>query len=88
MPMIFSASLTLLCRVLWQEMVQAPYRDAAGQDAHNGVSVERVHNGGRDSCSSQFPQKVESLLSFFDGAFFGTQELGAAHPLHSSIVIS
>lgn len=37
-----------------------PHSDAAGPDALNGASVEGVHNGGRGSCSCQFPQKVES----------------------------
>lgn len=36
--------------------------DAAGQDALHGASAGAGHVGGPGSCSSQFPQKVESLL--------------------------
>lgn len=42
-----------------------PHSDAVGQNALSGGSVKRVHNGGQDSCSSQFPQNIESLFSYF-----------------------
>ena len=84
-PIIFSDALGAL-----QEMLQAPtpHSDAAGQDALNGASIERAH-GVRGSCSSQFPQRDESLLGFFgqrcdvdipeqDLGDLYTQELGAA----------
>lgn len=59
--------LTGLCSILQQEMAQAPYThgDAAAQDALNDASVEGAHNGGQGSCSPQFPQKLESLMSSF-----------------------
>lgn len=55
----------MCCRVLGQEVLQAPYYATARQDTLNGASIKRVHNGGWSSCSSQFPRKVESLLRFF-----------------------
>ena len=38
-----------------------PHSDGAGQDALYSSSVEVGHNGGRDSGSSQFAEKVETL---------------------------
>lgn len=65
-PMVFSAAFTVRCRVWRQEMVLAPYRTVMQLvRTPDGASVERVHAGGRGSCSSQFPQKVETLLCFF-----------------------
>lgn len=50
--MIFSAALTVRCRV-----GDAGAVPTAGQGALSGVSVEGVHNGGRGSCF--FPVSAE-----------------------------
>ncbi len=74
-----------------------PHSDAASQNALNGASVEGAHDGGRGSGSSQFAEEVETLLCFL-GQCYGvvspgevlcdvhTQELGAAHSLHSRTI--
>ena len=43
-----------------------PHSDGAGQDALYSSSVEVGHNGGRDSGSSQFVEKVETLMTSLD----------------------
>ena len=74
-----------------------PHSDAASQDALDGASVEGAHDGELGSGSSQFAKEVETLLWFL-GKCCGvvglgevlcdvhTQELGAAHSLHSRTV--
>ncbi len=74
-----------------------PHSDAASQNALDGASVEGAHEGGRGSGSSQFAEKVETLMCFL-GQCCGvisprevlwdvhTQELGAAQSLHSRTV--
>ncbi len=74
-----------------------PHSDAASQDALDGASVEGAHDGGRGSGSSEFAEEVVTLLCFLGqccsvvspgevlcDAY--TQELGAAHSLHSRTV--
>ncbi len=74
-----------------------PHSDAASQDALDGASVEGAHDGGRGSGSSQFAEEVETLLCFLGQccSVVGpgevlcdvyTQELGAAHSLHSRTI--
>lgn len=64
--MIFSAAFTVRCRLWQQEMVLAPYHTVIQLvRTLDGASAERVDAGGRGSRSSQFPQKVETLLCFF-----------------------
>ena len=63
-PTIFSAPLTMRCRVLLQDAAAVPHSDAAGQDALGGSPVEGAYDGGRCSRSSEFAEKVEALLSF------------------------
>ncbi len=74
-----------------------PHSDAASQDALDGASVEGAHDGGRGSGSSQFAEEVETLLCFLGQCCsvvspgevlcdVYTQELGAAHSLHSRTI--
>ncbi len=71
-----------------------PHSDAACQDALNGASVEGAHDRSQGSGSSQFVEEVEMLLCFLGQCCSAvspgevlcevhTQELGAAHSLHS-----
>ena len=39
-----------------------PHSDAARQDAHDGASVEGVHDWGWSSGSPKFAEEVETLL--------------------------
>ncbi len=70
---------------------------SGSQDALDGASVEGAHDGGRGSGSSEFAEEVETLLCFFvqccsvvsPGEVLCdvyTQELGAAHSLHSRTI--
>ncbi len=63
----------------------------------DGASVEGAHDGGRGSGSSEFAEEVETLLCFLGQccSVVGpgevlcdvyTQELGAAHSLHSRTI--
>ncbi len=74
-----------------------PHSDAASQDALDGASVEGAHDGGRGSGSSEFAEEVETLLCFLGQCCsvvspgevlcdVYTQELGAAHSLHSRTI--
>ncbi len=74
-----------------------PHSDAASQDALDGASVEGAHDGGRGSGSSEFAEEVETLLCFLGQCCsvvspgevlcdVYTQELGAAHSLHSHTI--
>ncbi len=73
------------------------HSEAASQNALDGASVEGAHDGGRGSGSSEFAEEVETLLCFLGQcrSVVGpgevlcdvhTQELGAAHSLHSRTV--
>ncbi len=74
-----------------------PHSDAASQDALDGASVEGAHDRGRGSGSSEFAEEVETLLCFLGQCCsvvspgevlceLYTQELGAAHSLHSRTI--
>ncbi len=74
-----------------------PHSNAASQDALDGASVEGAHDGGWSSGSSEFAEEVEMLLCFLGQCCsvvspgevlcdVHTQELGAAHSLHSRTV--
>ncbi len=74
-----------------------PQSDAASQDALDGASVEGAHDEGRGSGSSEFAEEVETLLCFLGQCCsvvspgevlcdVYTQELGAAHSLHSHTI--
>ncbi len=71
--------------------------DAASQDALDGASVEGAHDGDKGSGSSEFAEEVEMLLCFLSQCCsvvspgevlcdVYTQELGAAHSLHSRTI--
>ncbi len=74
-----------------------PHSDAASQNNLDGASVEGVHDGGRGSGSPEFAAEVEMLLCFLGQCCsvvspgevlcdVHTQELGAAHSLHSRTI--
>ncbi len=74
-----------------------PHSDAARQNALDGASVEGALDGGRGSGSSEFAEEVETLLCFLGQCCsvvspgevlcdVHTQELGAAHSLHSRTI--
>ncbi len=74
-----------------------PHSDAASQNALDGASVEGVHYGGRDSGSFEFAEELEKLLCFLGQCCsvvspgevlcdVHTQELGAAHSVHSCTI--
>ncbi len=69
-----------------------PHSDAASQNNLDGASVEGAHDGGRGSGSSEFAAEVETLLCcsvVSPGEVLcdvHTQELGAAHSLHSRTI--
>ena len=52
--------------LLQQQVVLAPYSDAAAQDAFCHSSVKGAHSGSRDSGWCQFVEEVETLLTSTD----------------------
>ncbi len=74
-----------------------PYSDAASQNALDGASVEGVHDVGRGSGSFEFAEEVDTLQCFLGQCCsvvspgevlcdVHTQELGAAHSIHSHTI--